>query len=602
MAKVKKRSVDSVKRSPVRKNSYEAPIVTRRKSSGRKREVPKEFRTFKKAPKARGGLIFFLFLIFIAAAAGLWHWNGNMNGENQTSLQFQATGPAKITSGDEVTYVVEYTNLDTVPLTNMELSVYWPVGFYFDQATIEPDNANAKTWTLTDLEPGRTATIEIVGQLVGAKDEELTVSFNLDYQPANFHSDFRAKDTVETKVKDQKIELAIETADKTLIDTEQEIKIVYRNLSKEALVDISLDVLLPDDWITASTTPAKEGDFWTSSLEPEEEKIVVIKGNFSIDSRVDQLVVAEIGKVVNDDFRRLSRQEHAVIVVNPQFSIDLEINGNSGNITADWDDTLRYQLKITNDSASDIADVQIAALLTGDLLSWDTLDTVGEYLGEKIIWTTEVDDALTLWTSGETKTFTWEVKLIDQPQPERLIENIIMINVAGLSDWEQLQTISQITVGESLGFNNGVYWHLGGRRVGSGLLPPQVGETTGYLVVWSLPQSTGDFDTVTVSTILPPNVSFADEAEVEEGGLVFDEDDRSITWTLDAFGDLLLPVTTSFMIDLVPTEDDRGQTMTLLNPVTAKAVGQQEEVIVRSKILKTSDAVADSSEPIGTVQ
>ena len=129
MAKVKKRSVDSVKRSPVRKNSYEAPIVTRRKSSGRKREVPKEFRTFKKAPKARGGLIFFLFLIFIAAAAGLWHWNGNMNGENQTSLQFQATGPAKITSGDEVTYVVEYTNLDTVPLTNMELSVYWPVGF-----------------------------------------------------------------------------------------------------------------------------------------------------------------------------------------------------------------------------------------------------------------------------------------------------------------------------------------------------------------------------------------------------------------------------------------------------------------------------------------
>ncbi|MBT7553050.1 hypothetical protein HN670_01105, partial [bacterium] len=49
MAKVKKRSVDSVKRSPVRKTSYEAPTVSRRKST--KRKVPKEYQTFKKAPK-----------------------------------------------------------------------------------------------------------------------------------------------------------------------------------------------------------------------------------------------------------------------------------------------------------------------------------------------------------------------------------------------------------------------------------------------------------------------------------------------------------------------------------------------------------------------
>jgi hypothetical protein len=182
-----------------------------------------------------------------------------------------------------------------------------------------------------------------------------------------------------------------------------------------------------------------------------------------------------------------------------------------------------------------------------------------------------------------------------------VIENIVMINIAGLSGWEQLQNVSQITVGESLSFNNGIYWHLGGRRVGAGLLPPQVGENTEYLAVWSLPQSTGSFDTVTVSTVLPPNVSFIDGAEVQEGDLAFNEDDRSLTWSLEDFDDLLLPLTASFMISITPDAEDRGQAVTLLNPVTATALGQ-EEVIVRSKILKTSDVVAESSDPYGLVQ
>ena len=599
MAKVRKRSVDSIKKSPIRKKSYEAPAVSRPRKS--RRPVPKEYKTFKRAPRHRGGLVFFLFLIFIAAAAGLWYWNTNTPESTDSSLKMLVTGPEKIISGDEVTYIIKYQNLDTVPLTQMELSVYWPDGFYFDEASVDPEDTNAKTWVLSDLAAGQTATLEIQGQLVGRKDDELKAVFNLDYQPANFHSDFRAKDTVITKIKDQKVELFIEATEKTLVNTDQEIKIIYHNLTNEVLTDLYLDILLPEDWIMESIEPEKEGDYWVSSLEPEEEKIITMKGTFSVDSQSEQLLVVEVGNMVEDDFRRLMRTEHDFVVVNPKFSLDLTINGQEGDLQADWGDTLRYQLEVTNESNSDIADAQIIALLPGELLVWDTLETIGEYLEERIIWTAEVDESLASWTAAETKTFTWEIEVIDQAQPERLLENIIMINVAGLTDWEQLATVSRVTVGESLTFNSGIYWDLGGRRVGSGLLPPQVGEETEYLVVWSLPQTTGDFDTVTVSTILPPHVNFANESEIQEGDWDFDEEDRSLVWTLDDFQDILLPVTASFMIDIVPSEEDRGQVMTLLNPVTATAIGQ-EEVIIRSKLLKTSDAVAESSESIGIVQ
>jgi hypothetical protein len=597
---VKKQNLDSVKRSAPRKQSqsYEAPPLRR---AAVKKDVPQEYRTFKKAPKGRGGLLFFFFLLFVAAATGFLYWNGRNDSNVTESLKMDVSVVDKIVSGDEVVYKVEYSNLDKVALTAMELSVYWPAGFYFDEASVAPENENAKTWLLSDLNPGQTQTLEIKGQLVGRKDDTSDAVFSLGYQPTNFHSDFVAKQTVSTKIIDQKIELEVFAQDKTLVENEQEIKVVYRNLTSEALTDLYLDILYPDDWNTVSVEPTKETQYWVSSLEPNESKEIILKGNFGIDSKTDQLLVVEVGKMVSEKFRRLMRAEHPIIVVNPKFEMNLSINGKTGDQQADWGDDLRYQLEITNVSEGDVKDVEVTALLAGGLLNWGSLETVGEYLEDRIGWSKDQDATLAEWKAGEKKVFTWSADLVTAPQPERILENIIQMNISGLENWEQLENVSQVNVGENLTFNNGIYWHLGGRRVGTGMLPPQVGEKTQYLVVWSLPQSTGDFEQVAVKTTLPPDVAFAGETEIQEGTLTFDEESKTLTWALNDLQDLLLPVTASFMIEIEPATSDKGQAMLLLNTVSANAYGS-EEVVVKSKALKTSDVVAESSKPVGLVQ
>jgi len=50
MVKIKRKSMDSIGRSPIRKSSYQAPSVQSHHSQG----VPKEYQTFKKAPKKSG--------------------------------------------------------------------------------------------------------------------------------------------------------------------------------------------------------------------------------------------------------------------------------------------------------------------------------------------------------------------------------------------------------------------------------------------------------------------------------------------------------------------------------------------------------------------
>jgi hypothetical protein len=618
MAKIMKRSLDAVRSVPLRKQSYEAPFLRRAK-----KPVPEEYRTFKKAPKKRGvGCLIFLFLLFAVALAGFYYWNNrSTNSVTHDSLELNVTGPEKIVAGDQATYVVEYKNLDNVPLQQMELNVAWPAGFYYDESTQPPRDANATTWLLEDLPAGGQQKLEIKGQLVGQKDEKLSATFTLGYQPENFNSEFKDSRTVTTLVTDSKIEVAMTAVDKTLVGREQEIIITFHNLTEQPLIELSADILYPDDLEiiseVASSTKAvtttkknatsavmglvKNGDYWSLNLEPQAEKQLVVKGTFPAESKPQQLLVVEVGNLSNEKFRRLARAEKAIAVINPQFEMKLQINGQEGDRAVNWSDVLRYQLEIKNNSGADISEAKVTALVDGAAVDWFSLDTIGNKQEPNIIWTKDQDATLVLWPAGESKTFTWQIKVISDPEPERMIENIIKLEIVGLNDWQQVFPSVVLTVGESLTFNNGLYWDLGGRQVGSGLLPPRVGVETSYLTVWSLPQATGDFNEVTVSTVLPPSVTFAEEVDTQEGDLSFDKETKTLTWQLKNFNKLLLPVAASFIIEVTPTKDDRGQTMVLLNPTEVTAQGK-EEVIIKSKSLKTSDVVAKTNEPIGIVQ
>lgn len=596
MAKITRKNLDSIRRAPIRQSSYEAPALIKKK-----REVPQEYRTLKRAKHKNHGFLWVLFLIFLATFAGFVYWNSRPDEAVANSLEFAVQGPSEIVSGDQATYVIIYKNLDVVPLQQMELSVRWPAGFYFDEATSEPSDVNATTWLLNDLGINEQVELKITGQLVGPKDENLSALFTLKYQPENFHSDFREKGTIDTKITDNKLELEIKAVDKTLVSTEQEMVLTYRNITEETLSNLYLDIIYPADLDIVSVEPVKEGDYWIFDLEPQEEQTITIKGSFSADSKADQSLVGEIGNMVNDKFRRLARAEQKFFVVNPQFEVSLEINGKTENQSVGWGEVLRYQLDIINTSETNIIDAQVSALLDGVALDWGALDTIGQPEESRIVWTKETNEDLADWPAGESRTFTWQIKVVDSEQTERTIENIVRINIQGLESWEQVTTPILLTVGEGLEFNSGIYWDLGGRRVGSGLLPPRVGENTDYLVIWSLTEATGNFNTVTVETVLPPGVELLSETDVQEGDLEVDESTRTLSWTIEDFDDILLPVTASFIIRAIPSAEQQGSAMTLLNPMTITAEGV-EEVILRSRMLKSSDVVSNSSGTIGIVE
>lgn len=596
MPRVKK-DLDSVQSPALKRVSYENLAIRNSK------KVPEEYRTLKKAKRRGGGCLFFLFILFLAAAAGFYYFSFQQKPQVKNSLEMSVEYPRDIASGDQATYVVKYKNLDTVALQKMELSVKWPNGFYYDESSQKPRDDSATIWDLPDLPVGQEATLEIKGQLVGNQDEVLKASFVMQYQPANFNSDFNNKIEKETKITESKLSLAVDGSDKTMVSTSQEYQIKFKNLTNEDQVDLLLDILYPDDFTLVSVDPKKDGDYWPANLKAEEEKTIIIKGSFDPDSKADQLLVVEIGRQVNDKFRRLARVEKNITVVNPSFSVKFQVNNKLENQTVNWGDKLDYQLEITNNSDSDLKDVEISALLDGAVLDWDKLNinNGGQRNNSTIVWNKDTNIDLANWPKGETRNFSWDIMVVDKPIAERMLDNVIKINIQGLADWEQVQPAITLTVGENIKFNAGIYWDLAGRRVGSGVIPPKVGAETQYLVVWSLVSTTGNFNSINVDSDLPPGVEFVSETDIQEGELSFDQDTRTLSWNISDMKDVILPVTASFIIKIEPKLADQGQAMTLLNPITVTAKGL-EEVKVRSKMLNTSDVVANTTESVGIVQ
>jgi len=564
--------------------------------------VPAEYRVFtRKKKKNHWGLIFFLALLFAASVTGYYYWNQQFPSFQGQSAEMTVKGTEQAVSGDEVSYDITYKNNDQVPLTKVELSVQWPDGFYFDQSTTEPADQGATTWKLPDLPAGQEADFKIKGQLVGLKDQDQQIIFRLSYQPENFSSDFQVKQVVTTKITDTKIDLAVTSPDKVLAGQEVELKAVFKNITQETLTGLQADLTLPPDMEVTSLEPALTEGSWKGDLKAGEEITVTAKGKIFNDATGNQDWIMEIGQVKDEQVRRLMKAVKKMSLVSPNFSIDLKINGRNKDFQSDWGETLNYELSLTNNSGSDLSDVRASVLMDSSILDLSSWQGSGRLEDNKVIFDKASNDVLANMTAGQQQTFQWSVAITKAEQQGKVsVDNVAQVTLDGLNGWQQTSPLIMVSVGDGLSFRQGAYYNLGGQQVGSGQLPPEVGQKTKYLIVWSLDNGNNDFASVNVSAFLPPNVEFSSDGTVDEGEFTYDESLRRVSWQLNDFSTLLLPLQATFEILLTPTKDDLGQVVTLINQSSVVASGTSEFRTTAGN-LRSSQVVSTKSGDLGTV-
>ncbi|MEI7890795.1 MAG: hypothetical protein WCI36_02400 [bacterium] len=89
-------------------------------------------------------------------------------------------GPQQLVNGDSMEYVIEYKNLDTRVLSDIQLRVDFPVDFQLKDS--QPKSSEKGSyWYVGNLEPGQSGKINIQGKINGGGDEGKSIVVSLGH-------------------------------------------------------------------------------------------------------------------------------------------------------------------------------------------------------------------------------------------------------------------------------------------------------------------------------------------------------------------------------------------------------------------------------------
>lgn len=532
------------------------------------------------------------------------------------SVDLVVTTSEAFAAGAESDVVIRYRNDERIPLARAEIEFRAPEGF--EVTGSDPGTTEPGSWPIGTVAPGAEGEIRVRGYVREELDAALTFEAKLNYRPADFNADFQKVSSHTVVITESVLALA-GTGPKEMTPGD-EIAFVYEyeNRSDAALEDIRLVVEPLEGFIFASAEPAPDEGAalrWTlPKIEARAKGTIAVKGTFSATSRGPKALVARIGFSDDAGVASVARAEAATEVLKGNLDLALIVNGSDKAPVASFGDQLFFTIRYENAGDVALRDVSIIADLPTDpaagLLDWVSLrdDLEGVRRDSKITWTKEEIPGLASLAPGDKGEINFSVQLAKKPVTgaEAREHGAYVVRASAGAKIARVGTISgarqveaapmEIRLLSDASFTAyGRYFTDDGVPVGSGPLPPKVGEKTVYRVYWVIRNSLHELTNLSASTLLPQGVKWTGTPrEVAAGALDFDETGRKATWRLNRLPASVPEVVVSFEVETVPGAEDIGKILDLTGDSRFEAFDAAvEAVILKSQPPIGTDLIGD---------
>lgn len=567
-------------------------------------------------------------LVLAAILAGIYFLGSGLIGGDESSgkksIELSFESQKSVASGDEVIYVLEYTNRDKVTLHDIDIIFRYPEGFNFISATPQADNDFNTSWSVDSLIKNASGKIEIKGKLIGEVGSIKTINATASYNPENFSSTFKETQSFSNQITSSILELSIEGPDQILPEKKLTYKISYKNNSEQDLESIKILVEYPNNFLFQESIPEAfhneedarnlNNQWIIENLTAGQEGEIEITGGFIVDEAipVGELKV-QIGFL--DEENSFSLQQEKMLeteILESNLKLDLIINGSTEAQPTNFGQALTYSVIYKNAGEKDLDDVTISLSIDSDIVDWDSLEDKNGG---------QIEDGLIVWSKEEIS----ELDLL-RPSDEGSIDltiNVLPSDTLDINDVTLLITsqaqagitkIGEAEVKDVLIVTNeisntintdlelmveGRYFNDDNIAVGTGPLPPVVGETTTFRVFWNLANSLHQIKNVRVTTTLPDGVDWEDKYLVGVGDITYSNASRLVTWNVGS----LEPNATFdetdvwFDVSVTPVKNQTGRLIILTDQVSFSGV----DSVTNANLTKTGKAITSNLEddPIG---
>lgn len=516
--------------------------------------------------------LFLIILVALGVAGGLfWYWRGNTYSKDV--LRLEILGPSEINLGEEVEYIVRYKNNGNFRLDSPEL-IFEPPEYaiyeeeLFERQVLGPDQLGQAIY------PGTERNFSFKFRLLGREGEIKIAKASLSYQPKNLNARYESESSFSSQIKSVPITLDFDLPSKVEAAKDFIFRLNYFSNVDYLLTNLRAQIEYPSGFEFIKSTPKslEKTEWKIPILNKSEGGRIEITGNLSGKVGEAKIFKAKLGIWKEGEFILLKEITKGVELAKLSLYLRQEINGNPqyAALPGDW---LHYEIFFKNTGEEDLRNLSILNQLEGDAFDFSTVKSnLGKQLGDNSIvfdWRRVAElQYLAPTEEGKVDFF---IKLKDDLGN---VKNPTLRNTVFIGKVKEefiTKITSKLEVVQKGYFEDEVFGN-------SGPLPPHVGETTTYTIMWQVRNYYSDVKNAKVKAILPNNIELTGEIfpEQEVSKFSFDPESREIVW---AVGDLARgvgisgsPLTIAFQIGFTPSSSQRYQILDIIKE--AKIAGE----------------------------
>jgi hypothetical protein len=507
-----------------------------------------------------------LILIFLLLA-GVFYWTLKRNAYSKEVLKLEILGPNEAIVGKELEYIVKYKNNGNFRLENPELIVEFPENSLKDGGVAKREIFTSEKLGEA-IYPGEEHSLSFKLKIFGKEGETKLIRAALNFSPKNLKARYSANTSYAIQIKSVPITFEFDLPSKVENGKIFTFRVDYFSNVDFLLTNLRAQIEYPRDFEFLNSNPSSidKNEWEIPVLNKSEGGRIEVQGKISGEIGEGKIFRGKLGIVLGNQFVILKEIEKGVEIIKPSIFLRQEINGNPQYVAlpGDW---LHYTIYFKNIGDEEMKNLFLIAKLEGDAFDFQTIRSdSGECKpGDDSVvfdWK-KIPKLQYLAPTDEGKVEFW-IKLKEDLGN---VKNPTLKNKVFIAQVKE-EFITKISSKVEIVQKGFYYDEIFGN---TGPIPPKVGQSTTYSILWQVKNYYSDLKDVKVRAKLPEYVSLTGKIFPEEmiSKFSFDSQSREVVWSLGNLkrgeGISTSPPNISFQVSLSPLENQIGTTPEIIS-------------------------------------
>ncbi len=519
--------------------------------------------------------IYFVGILALSSAVAYFGFRLLIPSSPGSVVSLSIDAPEHVTAGSKIMVVVNYENKDRNPLALATLKVRYPKEFVVESVSPRSDDDTLTSWTLGALDRHSRGSIEINGRIYGDIGTTPQIQSTFTYKPSSFNAEFSTVANKTLSIDTAPVELTFDGPSEASAGQSITFTVRYKNTTDTPLANAQL-VFAPGAAFSLSKSsrpPLRDTTWSLPTLSPGTSGELTITGSVTSAAAAATSLPFSLVTNVKREQVVLSKAAYALTVAQGDLGISIERDTDN---PVRLGDTMNGRVVISNNSSVSLGDITVQ-LSSAASLEWKESTSPVAIASARGGLTWSNADKLKTLPAGERFAIPFTIKAPGAGSTALSSLNFSASAKALKRDGKSASLAAKspdfvVPVGSNISADAyALYYDDGGIPLGSGPLPPRVGEETKYRVVWKIKNGARDLTDIALVSTLPENMAFGSKQGVGAGTIIYDADSRTVRWSISRLPTNVPEVVAQFDLVLTPTADDQGKSAELLGAGTLTA-------------------------------